>query len=232
MSSVSVVTGYWPVKNKHDEKYNAWFKTSLRINCPYIIYGPADVLEGLKQYRQGLPTEYRVLDMTDFVTAQFRDRLASHPVHAPSVDLHLIWHEKVFLLQRAMQENPFGSEWFVWADAGLCTYRSVAPPQIPWPEPSALAVLPRDKFIFTSSDRPFFEPRRGGYYHYVSGTYMMHRTMIDSFCRIYMEKLDELLDGSWIYTDQVVHTLLFRERPELFYKIADGYGAIFPFLFK
>ena len=36
-AKLTCVTGYWKVKNKHSNKYLDWFKTTLKINAPYIV---------------------------------------------------------------------------------------------------------------------------------------------------------------------------------------------------
>jgi hypothetical protein len=41
-------------------------------------------------------------------------------VHTP--ELYAIWYEKKEFVQRAIAENPFGTEKFVWCDAGISRY--------------------------------------------------------------------------------------------------------------
>lgn len=77
--------------------------------------------------------------------------MITHPIHCPSVELNLIWNEKIFMIQKACKINPFNSEWFKWIDAGICTYRDNSPPNIPFPNVNKLNKLPIDKFIYSSS---------------------------------------------------------------------------------
>ena len=35
--NLTCVSGYWNVKNKHDNKFNNWFENTLIINCPYFL---------------------------------------------------------------------------------------------------------------------------------------------------------------------------------------------------
>ena len=62
------VSGYWIIKNKHDNKYNNWFNNSLKINSPYIIFGNKQSIEFIKTFRKNLPTYYIELDIDDFYT--------------------------------------------------------------------------------------------------------------------------------------------------------------------
>ena len=39
MDNITIVSGYWPVKNKYShDKYNDWFNNSLQINQRYIFF--------------------------------------------------------------------------------------------------------------------------------------------------------------------------------------------------
>jgi hypothetical protein len=37
-----------------------------------------------------------------------------------SVELYMLWNEKTYFVKRAMEKNPFNSEWFFWSDIGCC----------------------------------------------------------------------------------------------------------------
>jgi len=89
--------------------------------------------------------------------------------------------------------------------------------------------LPTDKFIFTSSDRPDFQVQYvspTNYYHYISGTFMLHRSFIDEFAELYKTYLEAYMSKENIYTEQVILTYIFKDRPHLFYKLGHGYGAL------
>jgi len=34
---LTCVSGYWKIKNKHENNYDNWFKNTLKINCPYVF---------------------------------------------------------------------------------------------------------------------------------------------------------------------------------------------------
>lgn len=231
-SPLSIVSGYWSVKNKHDLKYLEWFKSSLQIQCPYVFFGNKESIELIKTYRGTLPTYYIELAIEDFYTYKFKNIFKIDRSHCPSAELNMIWNEKIFLIEKASKINPFNSTHFAWIDAGICTYRTKTPPSIPFPNISKLNKLPLDKFIFTSSDRPYFEPKLlSKYYHYVSGTYLLNIHIISSFINLYKEYLDKLVTPNNIYTDQVILTHIYKDHPELFYKLGHGYGELVPLLY-
>lgn len=226
---MTCVSGFWPVPNKYGD-YAAWFETSLRINAPYVFFLDKETIPLIQKYRRELPTFYVECSLRDFVTFKYKNKMKTHPVHCPSAELNLIWNEKIFLMRRAAELNPFSSEFFCWVDAGICVYRDRAPPAAPFPS----LALPKDKFIYSSSN-PYDEAavRKDRYYHHVSGTaFILHKTMIARFAALYQTYLEELLDHPNLWTDQVVLTHIYKDNKHLFQQIASGYGAIFPALFE
>lgn len=231
-TAFTCVCGYWIVDNKHgDEKYKLWFNNTLRINCPYIFFSDKDGIELIKNYRRELPTYYIEMNIPDFYTYKYKDIMKTHPIHCPSKELNLIWNEKLFLLQKAKDINPFHSEFFMWIDAGISIYRHVSPPDTLFPNPNKLQTLPKDKFIYSQSDA--YEPlyvREDTYYHHVSGTFIMHQDSIDNFVELYKIYLDKLLSFQNIWTEQVILTHIYKDNPSLFFKLCDGYGEIINYI--
>ena len=136
-----------------------------------------------------------------------KDRMITHSIHCPSVELNMIWNEKVFMVEKASNINPFSSEYFCWIDAGICVYRNNVPP-INMVNPKKIDNLPKDKFIFSSSSNTFFDNKvtKTNYYHFISGTYIIHKNIIGKFSEIYKEYLYRLVDKNNIWTDQVILT--------------------------
>jgi hypothetical protein len=232
MYPVTCVSGFWKVNNKHGNNYTTWFQHSLKINCPYVFFGDKETIEMIKPFRDGLPTFYVECTIQDFVTYKFKNRMITHPIHCPSVELNLIWNEKIFLIQKALELNPFHSDFFCWIDAGICIYRNTPPPPIPFPTID-LNTLPTTQFIYTSS-LPYIESNvtNTNHYHHISGTYMLHKNIINNFAALYEQYLNALLHTNNIWTDQVILTHIYKNHKHLFYKLGDGYGEIVHLLFK
>ena len=235
-SKLTCVSGYWKIENKHGDKFNDWFKNSLRINCPYIFFGDKESIEIVKKYRNDLPTYYIELNIEDFITYKYKDNMIIDKSHCPSIELNLIWNEKIFIIQRALKINHFSSDYFMWIDAGICVYRNICPPSIPFPNIDKLNKLPQDKIIYSSSHNHEYNNnnfKKGNYhlYHHISGTsYILHKNIIDRFVELYKEYLN-LIDKNDIWTDQVILTHIYRDNKSLFYKYSDGYGSLCPKLF-
>jgi len=221
------VSGYWKIGNKHGNKFENWFNKTLKINCPYVFFGNKDTIEMVKKYRGNLPTHYIELNIEDFVTYKYKDRMVTHPRHCPSVELNLVWNEKIFMIYKAFQINPFSSEYFCWVDAGICIFRNNPPPNKPFPDITKLQKLPKDKFIFSSCTD--YNPNDSRYYYkmsYITGTYILHKNIILMFTALYKIYSDILIDKNNIWTDQVILTHIYRDRKNLFYKMCHGYGRI------
>jgi hypothetical protein len=229
---LTIVSGHWFVPNKHNNRYLGWFYTSLKINAPYVFFGNKESIQIVSQYRGNLPTHYIECEIEDFYTYKYKDKMRLDRAHCPSAELNMIWNEKIFLIEKAAALNPFKSSYFAWVDAGICSYRSKMAPSTPFPDINKLVNLPKDKLIFTSSVESFEPERLSGYYHYVCGTaYVLHRDIIPRFVELYREYIDKLINLSKIYTDQVIWTHIYRDYPELFYKLGNGYGEVVPLLY-
>ena len=230
VSAVTCVSCFFRVKNKHDIQYNEWFKKSLTIRCPYVFFTDEENVNFIKECRGDLPTFYVICTIEDFHTYKFKDKMITHPHHCPSVELNMIWNEKIFFMNRALTINPFQSEWFIWIDAGICVYRYNTPPSIPFPNMDKLNTLPKDKFIYSESE-PYNEPdvRLDNYYHHVTATsFILHKNILYDFTKLYENYLDKLIDKNNIWTEQVIYTHVFKDHKHLFYRLCSGYGAVVP----
>ena len=225
---LTCVSGFWNINNKHGNQYITWFQHSLKINCPYVFFADKETIEMIKPFRDGLPTFYIECKIEDFVTYAYKDKMITHPIHCPSVELNLIWNEKIFFIQKALKINPFNSDFFCWVDAGLCTYRTISPPSTPFPDITKLNKLPKDKFIYTSSNSyNESEVLNNNYYHHVSGTYILHKTIVNDVATLFSTYLNTLLDTNNLWTDQVILTHIYKNHKHLFHKLGDGYGELF-----
>jgi hypothetical protein len=228
---LTCVSCFFEIKNKHGDKFYKWFENTLKINCPYIIFGNKSSLEKIKKYRDGLPTHYVEIEISDFCTFKYYNNIQTHPLHCPSKELNLIWNEKLFFIEKAKNLNIYNSDYFAWIDSGICTYRNIKPPHQPFPNIDKLSLLSNNRFNFTSSDNPFFKYQKG-YYHFISGTYVLHKDFISEFITVYIKYCDKYLSlNDWIYTDQVLLTQIYKDNKDLFKQIGHGFGTIMKLLY-
>lgn len=229
MYPLTCVSGYWNVKNKHDDKYLKWFENTLNINCPYVFFSNKEGIELIKKYRKDYPTYYIELNIEDFYTNKYKDKMIKNERHCPSIELNLIWNEKIFLMEKAYKLNIFKSDYYMWIDAGVCIYRNIKPPNRIYPNTNKLKELPKDKLIFSSSNSIKFNKKKflecDYLNHFISGTsYILHKNIINDFVNIYIKYCDKLINKNSIYTDQVILTYIYKDNPDLFYQLSHGYG--------
>lgn len=233
----TIVSGFWFVKNKYDKKYLSWFNNSLRINMPYVFFGSKEVIEIVKDIRSDLPTYYIELEISDLETYKYKEYIQTHETHVPSVELSLIWLNKVFLVKRAAEINPFKSEMFGWIDAGICEFRNKKPPEVEMSK-DILSKLPLDRFIFCSTEYSYFIPDLvddHNYYHYISGNFFISVYMIGMISQVYSEFLDKKLPKRELCfsSEQVIFTHMYKcFGDNMFYKFSDGYGSIVTNMYK
>jgi hypothetical protein len=224
---ITCVSCYYNVKNKHDDKYLKWFENTLSINCPYVFFTTRENIDMIKKFRKDIPTFFIEYNIEDFYTYSFKEKMVTHPIHCPSVELNLIWNEKLFMMEKAKELNPFQSDWFQWIDAGICVFRNNIPPQITYPNKDKLKLLPINKFIYCSSNYYNEENVKPEiYYHYIAGTsFILHKNFLSIYLEIYKKFLN-LIDKNNIWTDQVIHTHIYKKCPKLFFHVCYGYGEI------
>lgn len=230
--SLTAVSCFYTIPNKHGNKFYKWFRTTLRINCNYVIFTTPNMIPILNKFRNGYPTQYVIQSPIEFKAYSLMGRMITHPEHCPTKELCVLWNEKIAMMEYASKTDIFKSNWFLWIDAGICTFRYHMPPTNPLMNVKILEKLPKNKLIFTSSLE--YDPtqiRRDNYYHYISGTYLIHKTFIPIISTKYYEYMNKLMSPTNIWTDQVILTHIFKDFPELFYKVGTGYGRLLWFLY-
>lgn len=131
--AVAVVSVFVPIPSKKSvDTYMEWMANFLgRHCCKLIMFAPESVIPKLARMREWLPR-----DWTHFVPLEFGDMRATReyahhfrvrealPVEdgnpPPKITWQLmcVWAEKMELMRRALELNPFGSTVLAWMDAG------------------------------------------------------------------------------------------------------------------
>jgi hypothetical protein len=232
-SPLTIVSGYWKVTGKYaTTKFENWLNNTLTINCPYVFFGNEESINIVKSIRKDLPTHYVNMEITEFYSYCFKDTVKPMPPHVPSTEVNLIWNEKINLVEKAKELDPFGSDFFMWVDAGIYQYRERKPDLTkPYPNEKKLKLLPTNKFIFSTSDFGNFEEFKvhdNNYYHYISaGCFIMHKSIVNSFAELYRKYMRKYLSQyNWINTEQKILTHIYTEHRDLFYCLSYGYGTV------
>lgn len=132
MSRPTVVSAYYPIKSKYPiDNYvkwivNFWPKTTF----PLVFYTDPSIVPQFEKIFEERPQTKIVgvalRDFHAFTKLSARPWLTAHIIdceadkHTP--ELYAIWYEKKEFVLRTIESNPFGSDSFVWCDAGICRF--------------------------------------------------------------------------------------------------------------
>ena len=241
---ITIVSGYWKVKNKNNNSfYENIFKKTLPVNCPYIFFTPKNNNDLIKKYRNNSLTHFVNFTLNDFYTNKFKfSKIYIHNIHVPSIELGKIWLEKIFLLRKAKELNIYNSEWYAWNDAGNSYYRRKKHKLLNkiWPNINKINILDKKKINFTISIEKYYKKLKKkdvlNGRHFVSGTYVIHKNLIDEFCNVFEKYINIMIKKTKnkkkyvCLSDQCILTMIYIDKPELFNCIGKGYGVFIKLL--
>ncbi len=228
-SKYTVVSGYYNVKNKYVNKYNEWFKNTLNIDANYVIFTDTKSYDIIKEYRKLTNTKYVFKNLNDF-TLKKENYNDNHiePTHVPSIELGLIWLNKIEMVKIARDLNYYNSEWFVWMDAGIASLRDKT-----LNESLKLNInfniLDKTKFYYGSSSNDIITDNWDYIHNIQGGFFIIHQSMINKFYDLFMNYHKKCLDNVNNYicmSDQVILSHIKNDYNDSFIKLCDGYGCI------
>jgi hypothetical protein len=229
-NTITVVSGYWDIHNKHGKSYDEWFKNTLHINARYIFFCDKSNNDYITSFRKDYKTIFIDHPLNEFYSKQYYDDAWVDPVHIPSKELGMVWHEKMHLIKLAKEyDGDNATDFYIWIDAGICIYRNEKPPQYEL-RLKDTHNLPIDKISYSTEDGNNNDDR-------VSGTsFIIPKEIIDTFHDIYydyVKRCNQINNNNFICgTDQTVFFLIKKDHPELFHKISRGYGENIRFLYN
>lgn len=214
--NITVVSGYWNVKNKYKENsYDNWFNNTLKINQYYVFFCEESNIEYIKKFRNNLDTKFIVYNLDNFYSKQYASNKWIISTHVPSKELGMIWHEKIHLIKLAKDSDIVKTDFYIWIDAGIASYRNTMPPRKRLNLKDTTS-LPKNKLCYSSVNE--------SYHSFAASCLIIHVDFIDEFHEIYYKYLKNC-NSMYCGSDQYIFTQIMHDRPELFYRIADGYGG-------
>ena len=101
-----------------------WASTFLRIKAQIVLFTEESMANTFQQMRGSLPIRIIVLPFEQLETWQrYQSKWKEHHqmdpekhIHTP--ELYTIWAEKAFFVEKAIQSNPFQTDFFFWCDIG------------------------------------------------------------------------------------------------------------------
>jgi hypothetical protein len=121
----TLVSAYYNIKSKFSkDQYVEWMRTFLKIESPMVIFTETKMEPVIRTLREDRPLHLIILPFDKLTTwSLYKDQwIAQHQMdpekHIHTPELYSIWAEKAFLVERAIQMNPFQTDFFFWCDMG------------------------------------------------------------------------------------------------------------------
>lgn len=137
MKKVTIVSALFNIKrNGMDgrtwEEYLKWFDVTLKLKCPMVLFVSEDAREFIEERRLDIPTEIFVQDVESIPYYYLKDKiqnvldsekfkeniLDSDRIECKHSLYSIVQYSKFKWMIQAIEENPHGSDYFFWLDAG------------------------------------------------------------------------------------------------------------------
>jgi hypothetical protein len=137
MKEVTIVSALFNIKRKGMDgrtwdEYLEWFDKTLKLKCPMVLFVTEDVREFVEERRLSIPTEVIVQEIEDIPYYYLKDQIQtildsdeyknkiSDPdrIECKHALYSIVQYSKFKWMLRAIEENPHGSDFFFWLDAG------------------------------------------------------------------------------------------------------------------
>lgn len=139
---ITLVTALYNIdrENKGDgrkfENYLNWFKDTLKVTRPMVIFVEESLVDFVNENRKNLPTViisqplekipyYELKNDIDIIldSKEYQDKIGSPDRVECKLSLYnIIIYSKFPWVKKVIEDNPFKSEYFMWMDAGLSRF--------------------------------------------------------------------------------------------------------------
>ena len=237
----TIVTSYFQIKSKFPHKqYLEWMKNMLYyIASPMVIFTDKESEPVIKEMRKPHLNNTRIIitSITDFYCYQWKSYWNFHykfdpeqQIHSP--ELYMIWAEKTEMVRKAIELNPFNSEFYLWSDIGCFRNRThlgdIHPKDcVNWPSESKVEKLKCDKVYFDKTgDIPelFKILLLNGLTKHpitrllatVGGLFILHKNMMDKWHQEFYNMLQlYFANNRFAGKDQTIMANVYLKNPEI-----------------
>lgn len=160
-SPCTIVTAYFKLKisKASHETYLKWMQNMLINSNPMVIFCDTVSKSYIESVRKMVDPELErtciiITEVSEFYSYKYGEKFVEHFAMdtekrvGHNIILYMIWAEKSHFLKRAIELDPFESDYFLWSDIGC--FRRENTEFRNWPNPSRIATLPKDKVLLLS----------------------------------------------------------------------------------
>lgn len=222
MNELTIVTAYYEIeKSKHSkENYFNWIKNFMTINN-YMVIFVNDEIQKNKIYNLRLDyldkTKIIILPFEELYCYQFMDywnkdyeRDIEKRFH--NQNLYIIWNEKTTFMKKAMDLNPFNTDFYCWADIGMVRDDLILSYIKTFPSSKMLNLIDKTK-VYLLNLKIFFKDIN----HYIGGGFIMcHKDMVDIWYDNYYSMLNEFMKKDlFAGKDQNIMNVIYDNFPKI-----------------
>jgi hypothetical protein len=256
--STTLVTCFFDIDREHKgdgrklEEYLEWIKKTLELNSYMFIVTEKKFEDFFNEHRNHDKTFLKIIDFTDLHYYKYYEKMCEilkmedyknnirHPdrVECKLPEYSIIQYSKFHVLDMAIYENPFNSEYFFWVDAGISRFFIDVDITKPYPgqEMMNLVKIIKDQFFIQSSTSlDFYEINENFIWDSVnlfSGGMFGGSPQI---IKIISEKIEEvfqyMLSQNCVNNEQLALAMVWVNHPELFFEIKNTFVQHLP-IFK
>ena len=227
--TTTVVTCYYRIPSKHShEEYDRWLTDFIsNVQCNLVIFTSPDLAQYLYDKRGNsqkgrtkiIPMELKELELTDKYDWQKQYEMDQQKYTGRSKECYILWNSKLWFLKKAIEENPFQTDTFVWNDIGclrtnnntIIQYISPRYPLYDKISKERIDIVLLKRFQ-NMSQRVFINE-----VHFSGAQFGGHKVVILRFYDAFYQKLDEhISQGIFVGCDQQTISTLYLENPDLF----------------
>lgn len=222
MNELTIVTAYYEIeKSKHSkENYFNWIKNFMTINNYMVIFVNNEIQKN-KIYNLRLDymdkTKIIILPFEELYCYQFTDywnkdyeRDIEKQFH--NQNLYIIWNEKTAFMKKAMDLNPFNTEFYCWSDIGMVKDDLILSYIKTFPSSKMLNLIDKTK-VYLLNLKTFFKDIN----HYIGGGFIMcHKDMVDIWYDNYYSMLNEFMKKDlFAGKDQNIMNVIYDNFPKI-----------------
>jgi hypothetical protein len=235
----TVVTAFYPIKSKFPSStYLDWGRIFLRLEAPIVLFTEEHLVNTIMEMRENRPIKiiskrFEDLEMWVRYKNTWIEQHKMDPegsIHTP--ELYAVWAQKSTFVEKAIEDNPFNTNFFFWCDFGA--FRNPYVPPIVLHSFPTTRYLPHDRILLQSmsdleeSDRLL---RPDGIHgecitsewneiRIVGGLWGGHAKGCMQWSKAYQEMLEKYIQaGRFAGKDQQVMLSAFINNPELAYVV-------------
>lgn len=148
-------------------EYKNWFKDTLKLKSPMVVFVDEELENFVKENRRELPTKIITCPLKDIPYYYLNQKIqnilddesykskigAPERLECKMSTYNVVIYSKFKWMEKAIQQNFFNSEYFLWVDAGLSRffYRVNLEKNFPSDEVSKILIDAKDKLLIQTT---------------------------------------------------------------------------------